>query len=350
MSGKQRLVVGCVSALAAGASLVYVIGRARAAGVPSTPPVMTYSGTLTDASGTPLTGTKNVQVQLWAQASGGSTPVCLTPSTAQALVGGSFQIPLPDTCTAAVHANAELWAEVSVDGSPLPRTKIGAVPYALEAGTATTASGALDTRLSTLMPPKSIIAANLTATDIGTNFDATGRANTPGAYAGWAICNGNNGTPNLANRFARMNVSAAGATGGDDVLAHTHAIDHDHTSFASKTESGHTHATPAHQHVLPFGYDLNYFYFTYDSGGVGVPPYGSNVIDTSRIGEVINPGVGPSGLARVAYTDASGAGTTGPGDAHGHVVDPPPFAGTSGPASASDNRPAYYELVPLMRL
>ena len=102
MSGNKRLAVGCISALVVGASLVYVIGRARAAGVPATPPVMTYSGTLTDASGAPLTGSKNIQVQLWAQQSGGSAPACATTSTAQALVAGSFQIPLPDTCVAAV--------------------------------------------------------------------------------------------------------------------------------------------------------------------------------------------------------------------------------------------------------
>jgi hypothetical protein len=349
MSRKQRLAVGCVSALAVGASLVYVIGRARAAGIPTIAPVMTYSGTLTDANGTPLTGSKNIQVQLWVQQSGGATPVCQTSSTAQTLIAGSFQIPLPDTCVAAVHANAELWAEVSVDGGPLPRTKIGAVPYALEAGTATTASGALDTRLSTLMPPKSIIAANLTAADVGSNFDATGRGNSPGPYAGWAICNGQNGTPNLANRFVRASATAAGATGGSDTSDHTHAIDHDHTSFASRTENAHTHSTPAHYHTLPIGFDVNNFYWA--AANYQIPLWGSAVISSDRI----TPGTGgiqsfSNGLVRLAYTDNSGAGTTGAGDAHGHVVDPPPFTGTSGLASASDNRPAYYELVALMRL
>jgi hypothetical protein len=348
MSSKKRLAMSCLSALAVGASLVYVIGRARAAGVPATAPVMSYSGTLTDANGTPLTGTKNIQVLLWAVPSGGSAAVCQTTSTPQTLLAGNFQIALPDTCVAAVHANAELWAEVSVDGAALPRTKIGAVPYALEAGVATSASGALDTRLTALMPPKSIIMANLTAADMGTNFDATGRGNSGGAYGGWAICNGQNGTPNLANRFVRV-AAAAGATGGNDNMDHSHAIDHDHNAFASGTESGHTHSTPAHNHLIPVGWDGYNYYFT-GGGGVVFPSFGSAVITEGHYTaatDIFNYAVG---LTRLAYTDTSGSGTTGAGDAHSHSINPPPYIGPSGPSTFTDNRPAFYELVALMRL
>jgi hypothetical protein len=57
----------------------------------------------------------------------------VTTSTPQTLVGGAFQVTLPDTCTAAVHANADLWVEVLVSGLAIGRTKLGAVPYAVVA-------------------------------------------------------------------------------------------------------------------------------------------------------------------------------------------------------------------------
>jgi hypothetical protein len=128
----NRLAPIFVSGVAIAAVLGYVAGRVRAAGIPTMSPVMTYSGTLTD-SGTPVTGMRNIQVQLWDQASGGTAAVCGTQSTAVQVDGGNFQVPLPDACVTAVHASGDLWAEVVVNGASLGRSKIGAVPYAVEA-------------------------------------------------------------------------------------------------------------------------------------------------------------------------------------------------------------------------
>jgi hypothetical protein len=66
----------------------------------------------------------------------------LTTSTSIALDSGRFSVALPDTCATAVKASPDAWAEVLVDGASLGRTKIGAVPYALEAGHATNADNA----------------------------------------------------------------------------------------------------------------------------------------------------------------------------------------------------------------
>src|SRR6185369_12095838 len=55
-----------------------------------------------------------------------------------ALVSGRFKIKLPPECRAAVKGSPDVWVEVEVDGGPLGRTKLGVVPYALEAGHATT--------------------------------------------------------------------------------------------------------------------------------------------------------------------------------------------------------------------
>ncbi|MGE5787010.1 MAG: fibrinogen-like YCDxxxxGGGW domain-containing protein, partial [Myxococcales bacterium] len=73
----------------------------------------------------------------------GGNQVCATPSTSTNLINGTFQVPLTDSCADAVRASPDLWLEVLVDGASLGRSKFGAVPYAVEARTASNAAGAL---------------------------------------------------------------------------------------------------------------------------------------------------------------------------------------------------------------
>jgi len=138
---KQHLVGGALPvALAVVALVGYSIGRARAAGIPASMP-MTYSGVLTDATGAPLSGSKNIQISIFDMASAG-TLQCTVGPTAISLVNGGFQVALPDACTTAVHAKPDLWLEVFADGASLGRTKLGAVPYAVEADHAKSADSA----------------------------------------------------------------------------------------------------------------------------------------------------------------------------------------------------------------
>jgi hypothetical protein len=90
---------------------------------------------------------RSVTVRLWDAATGG-TVACTTVSPTTAFSAGRFRVQLDEACTEAVRANANLWAEVIVDATTFPRSKLGAVPYALEAGRAAAASGALATRIS----------------------------------------------------------------------------------------------------------------------------------------------------------------------------------------------------------
>jgi hypothetical protein len=145
---RRLIAVGVASLVAVAVGSAYLVGRARASGAPATQP-LTYSGILTDTAGTPLTGSKNIQVQIWDKDTAG-TIVCTTGSAAQALVAGSFSIVLPAACVTAVRANPDLWTEVLVDGASAGRTKMGAVPYALEADSASNAGGALATRLAAI--------------------------------------------------------------------------------------------------------------------------------------------------------------------------------------------------------
>jgi len=48
------------------------------------------------------------------------------------------------------------------------------------------------------MPVKTVVNVALSAAEVSLYFDSTGRAQLTSPYAGWAVCNGNNGTPNLS--------------------------------------------------------------------------------------------------------------------------------------------------------
>lgn len=135
-----------------------------------------------------------------------------------------------------------------------------------------------------VVPSKGIITASLSAAEVTAYFDSTGQGKQGGEYDGWAICNGNNGTPNLAGRFIRVLNTGGGSTGGSDSSAHTHAVD---------------------------------------------------------------PASATSGAPSATVVVAAGVGTTVATDTHTHATDV--ASTTSGAASSSDNRPAYYDLVSLMR-
>jgi hypothetical protein len=120
-----------IAAALAALGVGYWMGRARA-GVPAMTPLF-YGGLLEDGNG-PLSGSHAVTTRLWDAASGGNALCTEGPAGTTQLSAGRFRVPLDATCTAAVHANADVWIEVQVDGTALPRAKVGAMPYALEAG------------------------------------------------------------------------------------------------------------------------------------------------------------------------------------------------------------------------
>lgn len=135
--------------LTIGAAGTLIVQRVRAAGIPASG-ALTYSGVLTGPDGVPVNGSKAVALAVFDQKENG-TLVCQVLSTPTPVNAGHFQLPLPDACTTAVKTHPELWVDVQVDGvSLLGRTRLGAVPYAVEAASAANASGALDSRISNL--------------------------------------------------------------------------------------------------------------------------------------------------------------------------------------------------------
>lgn len=145
MKMRRGAALGALALSVVGMVAAYRLGRARADGVPMVNPL--YYGGMLDDAGRPVEGTRNVTVRLWDAASAGAT-VCTTNAGATAFSGGRFRVALDSGCVGAVRANPELWAELQVEGTVFPRAKLGAVPYALEAGRATGAAGALEARLA----------------------------------------------------------------------------------------------------------------------------------------------------------------------------------------------------------
>lgn len=123
-----------LSALALGGVLTVLAQRVRAAGIPEVGS-LTYSGYLTTHDGTPVSESMPISLSLFAAAEGGD-PVCASGGARVEVENGRFRLPLPDACTAAVKATPELWVQVAVGNEILSRTKLGAVPYAVEAGRA----------------------------------------------------------------------------------------------------------------------------------------------------------------------------------------------------------------------
>ncbi len=150
---KTRGIATMIGSIAA-VAIVLATLRVWAAGIPNSN-ALHYSGVLENAAGELITGTHDIEVRFWDAASAGSV-LCSTTADDVALQNGRFSVPLLDDCTDSVHDAPDVWVEIIVDATSLGRSKIGAVPYAVEADRAIVAESAAvaDTanRLGTLTP------------------------------------------------------------------------------------------------------------------------------------------------------------------------------------------------------
>jgi len=151
---KKTLMVGGAGLLLSGALVGYLAARARAA-IPALE-TLTYSGVLTDTAGVPLNGARNIQVQVWDQATDGNVK-CMAGPTALTLVNGAFKVALPAACTTAVQSTPDLFIEVIANGESLGRARLGAVPYAIEASHAVDANHAVAADSASLSTPPTVV-------------------------------------------------------------------------------------------------------------------------------------------------------------------------------------------------
>lgn len=178
--------------------------------------------------------------------------------------------------------------------------------------------------------------------------------------AGWYLCDGTNGTPNLRDRFVvgAGTTYAVGATGGSAsvtldatmIPGHTHtfsattsAVSNDHTHNFSGTSSGqsatHSHAVndPGHNHLYTFKSVTGGYL------GGGDP---NSVLNTNAYTSTQTTGI-TLGNASSDHTHTYSGTTSGISANHTHTV-----SGTSastGGGLSHENRPPYYALAYIMK-
>lgn len=186
----------------------------------------------------------------------------------------------------------------------------------------------LDTRLDTIEPQIAAM-AGFTVPQGGIIMWSGSVASIP---AGWALCNGSNGTPDLRDRFVigAGGTRAPGATGGSNTTssagAHSHSGATGGTALTTAQMPGHTHAGTTStngDHTHGFGTAMNVSFRGTPVGpdGYWVPFSGSPSQTISSAGS----------HNHTFTTDSTGGGqahthTIGSDGAHTHTAEPPFYA------------------------
>lgn len=259
----KRIAGLAILALAAAAALA--LPRVWADGIAGDG-ALHYSGVL-EEDGVPVDGTRAVELVLWDHATddGEEHVACAMREDQADVIHGRFRVALGASCAEAVRAHPDLWIEVRVSGESMGRTRIGAVPYAVESGRAAEASGPLRREIDALVPPGAVIAfAGTTPPDGWLVCDGSilDRDDYPALFAAIGTTHGEGGEPGTfrlpdhRGRFLRgvdagagrdpdaasRAPAAAGGSAGDAVGAvQGFATAAPNAPFVTSTNGGHTH-------------------------------------------------------------------------------------------------------------
>jgi len=210
MINEKHMMRGAVLALAVGlGALGYNQTRARADGIPATRP-LTYAGTL-EEGGAPVNGMRNLRLTLWDSATSTESvnTRCITTVPGAMVSNGRFQVVLDAACAGVVRSTPDLWLEIEVNGGSLGRTKLSAVPFAVEANRA---AGLTPLASNALIPTGTIVAFGGTVDRVPEGWlPCDGRVLTRAMYSGLfdaiGTAHGGDGTrfnlPDLRGRFLR---------------------------------------------------------------------------------------------------------------------------------------------------
>lgn len=182
--------------------------------------------------------------------------------------------------------------------------------------------------------------------------------------AGWNLCDGTNGTPNLTGRFivhadadaaGTYNVGDTGGAATDAITtssngAHTHTAEaggnHDHGG-ATATHALTVDELPAHDHIVPNAQDSSND-VPYGSAGTALSVLGGSY--ATQVEEIQpNP---PDATDFMAYTSDTGGGTAhshslSASGTHTHTTD---SQGAHTHTATVDTLPPYYALAYIMRI
>lgn len=184
------------------------------------------------------------------------------------------------------------------------------------------------------------------------NFDDTGLG--IGSLVGWALCNGNNGTPNLSNKFVMgtTDSSSLNNTGGTNSYSLTtnQLPSHDHT-FVTASAGAHTHSlsiNSAGSHTHCEGSAGSHTHNVWQAIKSGSVAYGSSY--TAAVGSWgWNTSVSSAGShthSICSAGDHTHSGTASSAGAHTHSG----TTNSTGSGSAIDNRPSFIQLAFIMKL
>jgi microcystin-dependent protein len=191
--------------------------------------------------------------------------------------------------------------------------------------------------------------------------------------AGWSLCNGSSGTPDLRDRFVvgAGTTYAVNATGGANTVtldatmipAHTHslsasgttsAVSNDHSHYFSGTTSGqsvtHSHAAyvsdpgHAHQNIISTAGSNPQFRSAGTGGGVIGP---TSDTGTTAVGTGISVSIDN---ANADHNHTYSGTTSGITANHTHTVTVTGTSGSIGGGLAHENRPPYLALAYIMKL
>jgi hypothetical protein len=281
------------------------------------PQLINYQGKLTNSSGTPVPdGNHDVEFKIYDVASGGSALWTETwnSSTSQVVTkGGIFTAMLGTHQTLPLtffsdHQVTYLGITVGADSEMTPRQKITSVGYAFS----------------------SEIAGN----GVPRGFIGMWSGSADQIPAGWALCDGNNGTPDLRDRFIVGAGSgySVGQTGGLALnnIQHLHdAPIHNHSI------QGHTHSMNDHVHTVALG---------------AIPGEGSNngyvTVDWKDVADGSKNAIGQH--YHPTYVSGPSLNTTG--EATGNTGNNTSAQTGLGGTNSLENRPPYYALAFIMKL
>jgi microcystin-dependent protein len=318
------------------------------------PQMINYSGTLNDVNGSPVAnGNYSMEFRIYNQASGGAalwTEKWDTTTSQVPVVNGTFNVmlgaidkvnnPIPASFFAQ-YPTTYLGIKVGNDSEMLPRQMITSVGYALSAWNG--------------VPKGGIIMWSGAIIDMP---------------AGWALCDGANGTPNLRDRFIVGAGSgyAVNTTGGEithtltasELPVHTHTQNaHNHGASSGQDSNDHNHYDD-HQHSGNTGGQSATHTHTVNGTGGTDNSNNDSYVRTDNQGGYHPPTSAASndhthGFTSNYKSEQGFGGRTGGRESavhtHGITVDNATATNqNTGGGSAHENRPPYYALAFIMKL